>query len=343
MKPIVLVTGYGGFLGQAVCRWLLSHGFGVRGVARQDYPALGQLGVETIKGDITNPETVSNCCRGTVAVIHTAALAGVWGKRSIYESINVHATRELLQKSQANGVRAFVYSSSPSVTFDGRSQSGVDESVPYPTRWLCDYPRTKAEAEKAVLASHDPARFATCSLRPHLIWGAGDPHLMPRIIQRCMQKRLRRVGGGTNLIDTVHVDAAAEAHGLALLKLLDRDPQVGGQAYFITDGEPVECWNWIRQILQGAGLEPPTRSISLNAAYRLGWMLEMTYRALSVQQEPPMTRFVALQLGVDHYFSIEKAKRELGYVPIGNRSAIFESICPWLESIGSNRHMGSSN
>ncbi len=333
MKPLVLVTGYGGFLGQAVCHWLLANGFRVRGVARNDYPELRRLGVETVQGDLRDRRVLAEICRGAEAVIHTAALAGVWGDRRVYEAINLEATKELLFQAKANGIRAFVYSSSPSVTFDGRPQSGIDESTPYPRRWYCDYPRTKAEAEKAVLAAHDPVRFATCSLRPHLIWGTGDPHLIPRLIERCEQRRLMRVGSGKNLIDTVHVEAAAEAHGLALQRLLQNDPRVGGQAYFITDGKPVECWAWIQQILHGAGLESPQRSIALNTAYWIGWILECAYRVLGRKNEPPMTRFVALQLGVDHYFSIEKAKRELGYQPILDRDATFDAMRPWLKEL----------
>lgn len=330
MAPRILVTGYGGFLGAAICQQLIQDGYQVRGLARGIYPKLANLGVECIQGSITDPQSVSASLQNVDAVIHTAAIAGVWGKASDYQSINVDATDLLLRGSQSIGIRAFVYTSSPSVTFDGQPQSGIDEHVPYPTKWLCDYPRTKAIAEQQVLAANNPTSFATCSLRPHLIWGVGDPHLIPRVIERCRAGRLRRVGSGQNLIDTVHVDHAAQAHVLALKKMLAGDPNASGRAYFITDGHPVRCWDWITTILDCAGLKPPSRSISLQSAYRIGRVLENLYGWMGKTQEPPMTRFVALQLGVDHYFDISAAKDRLGYAPNLNRQVKIEEMRRWL-------------
>lgn len=330
MAPRILVTGYGGFLGAAICQQLIQDGYQVRGLARGIYPKLANLGVECIQGSITDPQSVSASLQNVDAVIHTAAIAGVWGKASDYQSINVDATDLLLRGSQSIGIRAFVYTSSPSVTFDGQPQSGINEHVPYPTKWLCDYPRTKAIAEQWVLAANNPTSFATCSLRPHLIWGVGDPHLIPRVIERCRAGRLRRVGSGQNLIDTVHVDHAAQAHVLALKKMLAGDPNASGRAYFITDGHPVRCWDWITTILDCAGLKPPSRSISLQSAYRIGRVLETLYGWIGKTQEPPMTRFVALQLGVDHYFDISAAQDRLGYAPNLNRQVKIEEMRRWL-------------
>jgi len=326
----ILVTGYGGFLGQAICQQLIQNGYRVRGLARGNYPQLSGLGVECIQGSITDPLAVETSLHNIDAVIHTAAIAGVWGKTADYQSINVDATDLILKRSQDLGVRAFVYTSSPSVTFDGKPQSGIDEQVPYPTKWLCDYPRTKAIAEQRVLTANNPSSFATCSLRPHLIWGVGDPHLIPRVIERCRKRRLRRVGSGQNLIDTVHVDHAAQAHLLALEKMLAGDPKASGRAYFITDGQPVPCWEWITTILQCAGLKPPSGSISVSSAYRIGAALETLYGWVGKTQEPPMTRFVALQLGVDHYFDISAAKDLLGYTPNLDRQAKIEEMRRWL-------------
>lgn len=330
MSQRILVTGYGGFLGAAICQQLIQQGYRVRGLARGTYRTLADAGVECVQGSIHDPQIVEHSMQHVDAVIHTAAIAGVWGKRSDYESTNVAATDLLLTSAQAHRVRAFVYTSSPSVTFDGSPQSQIDEQVPYPTRWLCDYPRTKAIAEKRVLSANQPGHLATCALRPHLIWGVGDPHLIPRVIERCRQGRLRRVGSGQNLIDTVHVDHAAGAHVLALQKMLAGDPQANGRAYFITDGQPIACWEWISTILQCAGLRAPSSSISVSAAYGIGGVLEKLYRWTGRTEEPPMTRFVALQLGVDHYFDISAAKERLGYVPWLDRQAKIQELCSWL-------------
>jgi 2-alkyl-3-oxoalkanoate reductase len=316
----VLVTGYGGFLGRAICRELVRCGYRVRGMARGQYPEMRAIGVECIQASATEPNACDEACRGADAVVHTAALAGVWGPAKQYEQINVDATDHLLRACMKYHLQAFVYTSSPSVTFDGTAQRHVDEQAPYPSKWLCHYPRTKAIAEQHVLESNTPTGLSTCSLRPHLIWGVGDPHLIPRVIEKCRTGRLRRVGDGRNWIDTVHVDHAAIAHRLALERMLDRDQNAVGRSYFITDGEPIECWSWIETILKSARLTPPSRGISFRSAYRIGAVLESVYRLLRISTEPPMTRFVAAQLGVDHYFNIAAAKERLGYVPIQNRS-----------------------
>ncbi len=332
---LILVTGFGGFLGQAIARRLIESGFRVRGIARKRYPDLESLGVEGIQGDISDAEAVRQACEGCAGIVHTAAKAGVWGNWSDYYQVNTVATNQLLDIGRQSGASAFVYTSSPSVTFAGRHQSGIDESISYPDKWLCHYPATKALAERAVLAhaAQSNGAMRTCALRPHLIWGLGDPHLFPRVVQRAMQGKLRRVGEGRNLIDTVHVENAAQAHVRALEKLLDGSSDVNGQAFFLTDGEPIECWEWISKILQTAGMSVPEQSISYPMAYRIGAVLETIFRTLGRKEEPPMTRFVASQLALDHYFSIDKARRLLDYKPDIDRDAVLERCKDWLQAL----------
>ncbi|GIX00641.1 MAG: 3-beta hydroxysteroid dehydrogenase [Pirellulaceae bacterium] len=333
--PRVLVTGYGGFLGRHVASQLLAAGFSVRGLARGGYPELVERGVEPVQGSIADRATVMRAVSGCDAIVHTAAKAGVWGRWQEYYQANTLATSHLLEAAVRHRVRALVYTSSPSVTFDGQPQRGVDERAPYPTRWLAHYPRTKALAEQAVLGLAVEGILPACALRPHLIWGAGDPHLFPRVIERAVAGKLRRVGDGRNLIDVVHVESAAQAHVAALQRLLDGDSQVNGRAFFLTDGAPIACWDWISQILQGAEVPVPQRSISFAAAYRIGAVFEATYALLRRRQEPPMTRFVAAQLALDHYFSIDAARRALGYSPLANRPEVFRDCLPWLRGLAS--------
>ena len=144
-------------------------------------------------------QAVQAAVSGVEVVYHTAAVPGVWGAWELFHSVNVRGTENVIAACRACGVRKLVFTSSPSVTFDGTDQCGVDESAPYPQRWLCHYPHTKALAEQAVLAANDGRDLLTCALRPHLIWGPRDPHLVPRLIDRARRGRLRQVGDGNNL------------------------------------------------------------------------------------------------------------------------------------------------
>lgn len=309
----VLVTGCGGFLGNEIVRQLLDRGDRVVGISRSDYPPLRQRGMEHRRGDLVDASFTAAAVADVDAVIHTAAIAGVWGPWSSYFAINKTATDHVINACRSNGIGMLVFTSSPSVTFDGLDQSGVDEGVPYASRWLSHYSHTKALAEQAALAAHDPPRLSTLALRPHLIWGEDDPHIFPRLLQRARQRRLRIVGRGDNLIDTVHVVNAAAAHLDALDALATTTSEAGGRPYFITQDEPVECWDWISKICRLGGAPPPTKRISFAAAYAIGGLLETMFRATGRASEPPMTRFMAAQLARDHYFDISAAKTALGY------------------------------
>ncbi len=309
-----LVTGAGGFLGRYVVEQLVARGDQVRCFARGDYPELKTLGAETIRGDIRDGDSVMRACESIDVVFHTAAVAGVWGPWEYFYSINTTGTENVIAACRVHRIAALVYTSSPSVTFDGTDQRGVNESAPYPSRWLCHYPHTKAVAEQQVLAADDPGGLRTCSLRPHLIWGPRDRHLIPRLLQRARSGRLRQVGDGSNLIDMVYVDNAAQAHLQAADALLAAATPAG-KAYFISQGQPVNCWQWINQILALAGIPAVRKKISFQAAWRLGALLESAYRLARVRSEPPMTRFLAAQLATDHYFDITAARDDFGYRP----------------------------
>ncbi len=308
-----LVTGGGGFLGRYIIEHLLRRGDQVRSLARGRYDDLADLGVECVQGDIRHARAVSAACQGIDVVYHAAAIAGIWGPWEQFYGINVAGTHNVIAACRAQGVPRLVYTSSPSVTFDGTAQAGVDESVPYPRRWLCHYQHTKALGEQAVLAADD-AQLSTCALRPHLIWGPQDQHLIPRLIERARTGALRRVGDGRNLVDMIYVDNAAAAH-LQAADALAPGSAVAGKSYFLSQGEPVNCWQWIDELLALAGLGPVRRSISLSAAWRIGSVIETCYRLFGIQSEPRMTRFLAAQLGTSHYFNIERARADFGYQP----------------------------
>jgi nucleoside-diphosphate-sugar epimerase len=307
-----LVTGAGGFLGRYIAEQLVARGDEVRSVSRGTYPELDALGVESIAGDLRDRRIASDACRGMDVVFHTAGVAGIWGSWDYFHSINTVATENIVAGCREHGVPKLVYTSSPSVTFDGAAQSGVDETVPYPTHWLCHYPHSKALAEQHVLRANDRGGLLTCSLRPHLIWGPRDRHLIPRLLARARTGRLLRVGDGKNLVDMVYVENAATAH-LQAAEALQVGAAACGRAYFISQGEPVNCWDWINEILALAGLPAIERSISFSAAYRLGRAMELVYGALRIKAEPRMTRFLAAQLAKDHYFDIRRAREDLGY------------------------------
>ena len=247
-------------------------------------------------------------------VFHVAGVAGIWGPWSRYYPVNTLGTRHVVEGCLRHGVRRLVFTSTPSVTFDGAAQEGVDESAPYPKRWLCHYPHTKALAEQHVLAANGVGRLSTCALRPHLIWGPRDRQLVPRLLALARSGKLRRIGDGTNLIDTIYVENAAQAH-LQAADCLEPGSPTAGRAYFLSQGEPVNCWQWIDRVLALAGLPPVGKSVSLSCAWTTGVLLEWAYRLLRLPGEPPMTRFLAAQLGTSHYFSIARAREDFGYHP----------------------------
>lgn len=311
----ILVTGGGGFLGRHVCKQLLAQGHDVRSIARGDYPALRAMGVETVRGDLTLAPDVHEAARGCDAVIHSAAKVGMWGPREAFVQGNMHATANVIQACEDQGVRALVFTSSPSVTAHPGDTVNGPQDLPYPDTYEAFYPETKARAEQMVLKADRPG-LRTTSLRPHLIWGPEDPHMIPRLIERARSGRLKIVGDGQNMVDLTYVDNAAAAHLQALDALLNHpDPAHAGRAYFISDDSPVKLWQWLNALFEEVGVEPVRGKISLKTARRLGAIAERTFRALGVERDPPMTRFVASQLATSHWYDMTPAREDFGYTP----------------------------
>jgi nucleoside-diphosphate-sugar epimerase len=307
----VLVTGGNGFLGRAIVGELLRRGHQVSSASRRPSGELAALGVRTLTCDLRNREHVERAIEGQEAVVHAAALTGFAGTRADYQRTNVEGTRFVLEACRSSGVPRLVYTSSPSVVFDGRDHRRAGEDLPYPRRYLAPYAATKAAAERAVLAASGP-RLATLALRPHLILGPGDPHLMPRLVARARQRKLVQVGPGRNEVSFTWIENAAAAHADALERL-EPGARVAGRAFFVAQKEPVELWSWLRELFTRAGVPPPAGRVSRPFAYLAGAACELFWGLARRSGEPPMTRFLAQQLGASHSYDIGALERELGY------------------------------
>ena len=313
----VLVTGGGGFLGGALCRALLERGERVSSLSRKTYPALAAAGVRQLQFDLADFAGLSEALRGVDAVFHVAALAGAWGDFRSYFDANVVGTQNVIAACRMNGVRTLVFTSTPSVAHRGSTAvEGLDaERAPLATRFKAAYPATKAAAEAAVLQANG-ADLATVALRPRLIWGPGDNHLLPRLVERARAGKLKLIGDGQNKIDTTYIDNAVAAH-LAAFDTLHGKPGAAcaGRAYFISNGEPKPIIEVVNGLLRAAGAPVVEQFIPFRAAYAIGAVCERAWSWLPLPGEPPLTRFVVEQLATPHWYDMSPARRDFGYQP----------------------------
>ena len=309
------VTGAGGFLGTSICLALIAAGIKVTGFARGHYPHLSKLGINMVQGDICDLSALTAAMKDCDLVFHVASKAGVWGSQADYYRPNVEGSANIIQASQSLAIERLVYTSTPSVTFTGEDEAGINESQPYAQSFLNYYAQSKALAEQMILAANSD-RLKTVAIRPHLIWGPGDPHLVPRVIARAKLGRLKLVGKEDKLVDTIYIDNAAYAHILAALRLADPTPSCAGNSYFVSNDQPITMACMLNKILDCADLPPVTKRVPALLAYIVGTVLEKIYLWLGKTQEPMMTRFVARQLSTSHYFDISAAKADLGYQPL---------------------------
>jgi nucleoside-diphosphate-sugar epimerase len=307
----VLVTGGGGFLGKAIVKKLVKKNLRVFSFSRNFYPELEPMGVTQIQGDLADKTAVVKAVKTMDAVFHVAAKPGIWGPFKDFFQTNVMGTKHVILGCLEHGVNQLIYTSSPSVIFDETDMENVDESVAYPARYLAAYPRTKAMAEQLVKDAAEKG-LNSIILRPHLIWGPEDNHLFPKIVKQAA--RLKQIGRTDDLIDTIYVDNAAHAHVLAREKLAE-NPSLSGNVYFISQDEPVSKWKMINAFLDAAGLPPIKGHVSARTAYVAGAIFEGAYKVFRIKSDPPMTRFVAKELSTSHWFSISRAKKDLGYRP----------------------------
>jgi nucleoside-diphosphate-sugar epimerase len=308
----ILVTGGGGFLGSAISRQLLARGDQVVVLQRSAADDLAKLGAEVIRGDICDLPLLLASAKGCDAIIHTAGKAGVWGKYEDYHRINVTGTEQVLQTCRKLAIPILVHTSSPSITHAGEDIEGGDESAPIATEFLSPYPATKAAAELLVLDANSE-QLLTTALRPHLIWGPGDPHILPRLAKSVRNGRLV-LPGADKVVDTIYVENAARAHVMALDELQGR-ARCAGRPYYISNDEPMRQADIITSLLDAIGVQATIRPISAGMARKAGAICEFIWKLLRIKSEPPITRFSADQLSTSHWYNISASQRDFSYQP----------------------------
>ena len=329
----ILVSGGTGFVGTAVTESLLALGHEVHTIGRST-PSFCDKTKNRYHHtfDLTKDDLPKSLMSGTEIFFHIAAKAGVWGSYSQFFSANVTATRKILTACQSYHIPKLIYTSTPSVVFSQKPIRNGTEVLPYVQNGFSPYAKTKSLAEKEVLNAHMPGKLQTIALRPHLVWGKGDPHLLPRVIQRHRAGKLKIIGDGTNKVDLTHIDNVAHAH-ICAMQAMQKNENLGGKPYFISQDEPVYLWDWLNQLFQLLELPPLSRSLNFKTAFLIGSGLESLWSILNIKNEPPMTRFVACQLAHDHWFSIKSAERDLVYKPVKRMNQAMDETLPWLQSL----------
>ncbi len=328
----ILVTGGSGFLGRHLIRTLQEAGYtDLRTLNRSACEDLWKQGVEIVQGDVNNYNCVEKAVQGCEVVFHVAAKAGVWGSYKSYYKVNVVGTENVVRACWKYGVTKLIYTSSPSVVFNGNSLCNVTEQIGYgfPSK-MCAYAKTKALAEQYVLQVNGQKGLKTVALRPHLIFGPGDNHLIPTLLQAAKKGLLAQVGDGQNWVDLSYVEDVAQAHVLAM-NVLENSETVAGKAYFISQGDPVQLWPWIQNLLQRLDLPKVRLKMPLVLAFGIGTICEIIYKLLCIHKQPPMTRFVAKELAQSHYFDISAAKMDLHYLPKFSNEEAFEKLVESLK------------
>jgi nucleoside-diphosphate-sugar epimerase len=307
----VLITGATGFLGRAVTRRLKEAGHAVAALVREHDSALAALDIEQVAGDIVALDSVITAVAGRDAVVHCAARTAPFGHIEEYYDANVRGTDNVLAACEIGGVRRFVFTSCAGVVIDGGDLNGVNETQRLPARAPTVYLATKALAERHVLAANGP-ELATVALRPHLLWGPGEPRWLPRIVALAKSGRLRLFGEPGKKIDSCYIDNAADAH-LAALERLEPGAAIAGKAYFVTQGEPASVEGFLNGLLRAAGYPAEMRRVNATLARVLASTAPL--RARLTGTDPLLNADALALLGQATWFNIAAARRDLGYAP----------------------------
>ncbi len=309
----VLITGGGGFMGMALIKRLIAEGHKITSYSRREYPLHWALGISSIQADIRDQEALEKACKGKDLVFHLAAKVGIWGDYKEYESTNVTGTFNVIKACRKQGVGRIVFTSSSSVVFDGSDLEGINESHPYPANHGSHYASTKAMAERLIIEANSE-KLKTISLRPHLVWGPYDSHLIPGVLKRAGSGKLRRIGDQEYFIDTTYIDNMVDALMLAAYGL-ESNPEAAGKILFITNGEPARVWDFINSIIQIAGYPPVHKKIPERLATLAAGTSEWFHHLFKIKSEPFMTRHAIREMCTNHWFDITNAKEILGYNP----------------------------
>ena len=316
MTETAYVTGGSGFIGGRLVQQLVSRGHPVRALARSDAAAkkVAALGAEPVRGDLADSAALTVAADGATVAFHLAAHLGEWGPWEDFERGNVTGTENVLAACAEAGVRRFVHCGTEASLMAGEPLVNVDETAPLRPDSRAPYPATKAKAELAVRRAAREG-FETVALRPRFVWGSGDTTLLPEMVATVKAGRFAWVGGGRNVTETTHVDNVVE--GLILAAEKGRS----GEAYFVTDGEPVVFREFVSELLRTQGVEPPDRNLPAWSAAPMARVCEAAWKLLPLSGEPPMTAFRSWLLTQECTIDISKARAELGYGPIVNHRA----------------------
>ena len=322
----VLVTGGTSLLARRTAEALVARGDDVVLLQRNASPT----DIEQVLGDVRDADVVLRAVEGCDAVIHAAAKVGVVGAWEDYRSINVDGTANVVAAARQHGVSRVVHVSTPSVAHAGHSLVGAPASPAVTGRTDAHYAESKAIAERLALGAASDA-LPLVAIRPHLVWGPGDTQLVGRIVDRARSGRLALVGGGTALIDTTYIDNAASALVAALDAAVPGAACIG-RAYVIANGEPRPIRELIEGILRAAGVQVTPRNVPLRAATMAGSIVEKLWPLRHPDVEPPLTRFLAEQLGTAHWFDPRPARDDLGWTPTVTIDQGLEHLTAWFES-----------